>query len=149
MIVEAERGCLRRNIPSAKRNEDQDVPPVIQGDILGGSIDKDMHYDRTGRMGARKYLRKGCCHRIECFATNFLVAFMWIRPLNSAVLATPTHRDQSERVSDGTSTHVAIWMINKWRVKIIQREIYNVRNLWEKGIEKSREKHCSNHEPNL
>ena len=105
MIVEAERGCLRRNIPSAKRNKDQDVPPVIQGDVLGGSIDKDMHYDRTGRMGARKYLRKGCCHRIECFAANFLVAFMWRRPLNSAVLAFPTHRGP-EKVSDGTSTQV-------------------------------------------
>ena len=53
----AGRGCSRRNIPLAKHNEDQDVPPVIQGDVPGGSIDKNMHYERIGRMGARKYLR--------------------------------------------------------------------------------------------
>ena len=35
MIVEARKGCLRRNIPSAKRNEDQNVPPDIQGDVPG------------------------------------------------------------------------------------------------------------------
>ena len=99
----AGRGCPRRNIPSAKCNEDQDVPPVIQGDVPGGSIDKDMRYERTGRMGARQYLRKICCHRIECFAAIFLAAFMWRRPLNSAALATTTHR-RPERVSDGTSS---------------------------------------------
>ena len=79
-------------------------------------------------MGARQYLRKNCCHRIEYSAANFLAAFMWRRPLNSAVLATPTHRG-SEGVSDGISTQVMAWMINKWRAKIIKREIYNVRDL--------------------
>ena len=132
MTVMAGRGCPRRNIPSAKRNEDQDVPPVIHGDVPGGSIDKDMHYERTGRMRARKYLRKNCYHRIECSAANFLVTFMWRRPLNSAALATPIHRG-SERVSDGISTQVVAWMINKWRAKTIQREIYNVRNPKGKG----------------
>ena len=72
----ARKGCLRRNIPSAKRNEYQDVPPIIQGDVPVGSTNKDMHYERTGRMGARKYLRKNCCHRVECSAANFLAAFM-------------------------------------------------------------------------
>ena len=112
MTEMAGRGCLRRNIPSAKRNEDQDVPPVIQGDVPGGSIDTDMHYKRTGRIGARKYLRISCCHRIECSAANFLVTFIWRRALNSAALATPTHRG-SEEVSDGTNTQVVAWMINK------------------------------------
>ena len=65
MTVETRRGCSRRNIPSAKCNEDQDVHHVIQGDIPGGSINKDMHYERTGKMGVRKYLRKSYCHRIE------------------------------------------------------------------------------------
>ena len=92
MTVMAGRGCLRRNIPLTKHNEDQDVPPVIHGNILGGSIDKDMHYKRTGRLGARKYLRKSYCHCIEYSTANFLAAFMWKRPMNSAVLATPTHR---------------------------------------------------------
>ena len=123
----AGRGCSRRNIPLAKHNEDQDVPPVIQGDVPGGSIDKNMHYERIGRMGARKYLRKKCCYRIECSAANFLATFMWKRPLNSAALTTPTHKGP-EGVSNGTSTQVVAWMINKWKAKIIKREIYNVRN---------------------
>ena len=48
---------------------------------------------------------------------------MWRRPLNSAALATATQREL-ERVSDGTSTQVEVQMINKWRVKIIQKRIY-------------------------
>ena len=52
----------------------------------------NVHYERTGGMEAQKYLRKGCCHHIKCFATNFLAALMWRRPLNNAALATPTHR---------------------------------------------------------
>ena len=55
---------------------------------------------------------------------------MWRRPLNSAALATTTHR-RPERVSDGTSTQVVAQMINKCRIKIVQRELYNVRDrLW-------------------
>ena len=100
------------------------MPLVIQGDVPGGSTDKDMLYKRTGRMGAKKYLRKSCCHCIECFAANFLIAFMWRRPLNSVALATPTHKG-SEGVSNRTSTQA---YKNKWRAKIIQREVYNVRN---------------------
>ena len=105
MTVEVGKGCLRGNIPSAKRNEDQDVPPVIQGDVPRVSIDKDMHYECTGRMRARKYLRKGYCHRIKYFTANFLATLMWRRPLNSIVLAAPTHKG-SRRVSDGTSIQV-------------------------------------------
>ena len=105
MTVMAGKGCPRRNIPQTKRTEDQDVPPVLQGNILGGSIDKDMHYKCTERMEVRKYLRKSYCHRIECSAANFLATFMWRKPLNSAVLATPTHRGPEE-VSDGTNTQV-------------------------------------------
>jgi len=62
-------------------------------------------YERTGRMGARKYLRKSYYHCIKCPATNFLAAFMWKKPLNNAVLATRIHR-KPERVSDGTSIQV-------------------------------------------
>ena len=65
-----------RNTPSAKRNEDQDVPLNIQGDVPRDFIDKDMHHERTGRMGARKYLTESCCHHIECSATNFLATFI-------------------------------------------------------------------------
>ena len=52
---------------------------------------------------------------------------MWRRPLNSIVLATTTHR-MPKRVSDGTDTRVGAQMINKCRIKIVQKELYNVRN---------------------
>ena len=78
-------------------------------------------------MGTQKYLRKSCYYRIECPVANFLVAFMWGKLLNSAVLATTTHR-RSKRVSDGTSTQVVAQMTNKCRIKIVQEELYNVRD---------------------
>ena len=86
-----------------------------------------MHRERTERVEARKYLRKNCYHRIECPVANFLATFMWRRSLNSAALATTTHR-KPERVSDGTNTQVVAQMINKYRIKIIQKELYNVRD---------------------
>ena len=78
-------------------------------------------------MEARKYLKKSYYHRIECRVSNFLAAFMWRRPLNSAALATTTHR-KPEEVSDGTSTQVVAQMTNKCRIKIVQKELYNVRD---------------------
>ena len=62
----------RRNIPSANRGEDQNVCPIIQGDVPGSSIDKDVHYERTRGMGAKKYLTESCYHRIECSVANSL-----------------------------------------------------------------------------
>ena len=59
--------------------------PNNQGDIPGSSNDRDVPHERRKKMRARKYLRKSYCHRIECSAANFLAAFMWRRPLNSAV----------------------------------------------------------------
>ena len=47
---------------------------IIQSDVPGNSIDKDMHCERTRQMGVRKYLRESCYYRIECSATNFLAA---------------------------------------------------------------------------
>ena len=52
---------------------------------------------------------------------------MWKRPLNSAILATITHKGFG-KISYGTSTWVVDWTINKWRVKIAWRELYNVRD---------------------
>ena len=74
-----------------------------------------------------KYLRKSCYHHIEYPAANFLAVFIWRKSLNSAVLVTTTHR-RLERISDGTSTQVVAQMINKCRIKIVQRELYNVRD---------------------
>ena len=86
-----------------------------------------MHRERTGRVKARKYLRKNCCHRIECPAANFLATFMLRRPLNSAALAITTHR-KLERVFDETSTQIVAQMINKYKIKIVQKGLYNVRD---------------------
>ena len=105
---------------------------IVHNDVPESSINKDMHCKRTGQMGAKKYLRKSCYHRIECSIANSLATFMWRRPLNSAALVTPTHRGPV-RVSDGTSTQVVTWTIDKWRARIIQREIYNVRDPQGKG----------------
>ena len=49
---------------------------VIQGDIPETSIDKDVHHKRIGQIGAVKYLRESCYHRIECSAANPLAALM-------------------------------------------------------------------------
>ena len=114
----------RRDASSTKQGRGQKVRSATQSNVLRVSIDKNA---RHGSVGAMKYLRKSCYHRIECSAANFLVAFMWRRPLNSAVLTAPTHRG-SVRVFDGTITQVVAWTINKLRAKIIQRELYNVRD---------------------
>ena len=99
-----------------------------QGDFLRNSSDRDVHHEHTGRKGTQKYLRENCYHCIECTAATFLAAFMWRRPLNSAALTTTTHR-KPKSVSDGTGTQVRAQMTNKCRIKMIQRELYNVRNL--------------------
>ena len=61
---------------SAKRSRGQNVCSVIHSNILENSIDKDMHREHTGQMGAMKYLKESCCHRIECSVANSLVALM-------------------------------------------------------------------------
>ena len=52
---------------------------------------------------------------------------MWRRPLNNTALATTTHR-KPEKVFDGIGTQVKVQMINKCRMKMILRELYNVRD---------------------
>ena len=65
-----------------------------QSDLPRSSSDRDIHHKHTRRRGTQKYLRENCYHRIKCTAATFLAAFMWRRPLNSAVLATTTHRNK-------------------------------------------------------
>ena len=96
-------------------------------DLPRSSKDEYMSYEHRRRKGTQKYLRKSCYHRIKCTITTFLAAFIWRRHLNSEALATTTHK-KSRRVSDGTSTQVISQTIDKCRVKMIQRELYNVRN---------------------
>ena len=83
--------------------------------------------DLKGRWESPKDLRKSCCHRIKCTETSFLTAFMWRRHLNSDTLVTTTHKEPEE-VSDGIYTQVKSQMNDKCRVKMIQRELYNVKN---------------------
>ena len=94
---------------------------------------------KEGGGGAQKYLRKSCYHRIKLTVITFLTAFMWRKHLNSETLVTTTYRKPRE-VSDGTGTQVISQMIDKCRVKMIQRELYNVKNpLW-KGHQKNSRK---------
>ena len=76
---------------------------------------------------------------------------MWMWPLDSAIGATAVHR-ASKRVADGTGTPVATCMINKWTVKINEKEIYIMENAlleWEGGKSKRRKKEegCSSYHP--
>ena len=96
-------------------------------DLPGSFSDKDVYHECLRMMGPQKYLRDSCYHRIECTVATFLVTFILKRPLNSVALTTTTHR-KLERVSDGTDTQVKAQMINKCRIKMIQREIYNERD---------------------
>jgi len=59
-----------------KQSKGQKECPVIQGDIPGNSIDKDIHYERIGQLGGGKYLKESYYHHIECFTANPLVALM-------------------------------------------------------------------------
>ena len=87
-----------------------------------------------------KYLRKSCYHRIKFTVTTFLTAFMWRRYLNSQTLVITTQRE-SEEVSDGTNTQVKSQMNDKCRVKMIQRELYNIKNpLWKGDQENPRKR---------
>ena len=103
-----------------------------------------MHHKRTKVIGIQKYLRESCYHRIKCTTATLLTAFMWRRPLNSAALAITTHRTP-KRVSDGIGTQVRAQIINKCRIKMVQRKSYI---MWEtsheKGIGKIKREHCSN-----
>ena len=64
---------------------------------------------------------------------------MWRRPLNNAILATATHRKLG-KVANGTSTQVRVQMINKWRVKMIQKKLYKVEDSSWKGDRKGERK---------
>ena len=95
------------------------------------SNDRDVSHEHTRRKETQKYLKESYYHCIKCIAATFLTTFMWRRPLNSAILATTTHK-KPEKVSNETYTQVRAQIINKCRIKMVQRELYNVRNpQWE------------------
>ena len=93
--------------------------------------------DLKGRGESTKDLRKSCYRRrIKCTIITFLTAFMWKRHLNSETLVITTHREPEE-VSDGTNTQVKYQMNDKCMVKMIQRELYNVKNPLSKWDQKN------------
>ena len=49
------------------------------------------------------------------------------KPVNSAVLVAATYK-KLKRASDGTSTRVVAYIINKLRAKINQKRLFNVRD---------------------
>ena len=64
---------------------------------------------------------------------------MWRRRLNSATLANATHKELG-KVADGTSTQIRVQMINRWRVKMVQKGLYKVKDSPRKGDRKKRKK---------
>ena len=109
MIVKAGGGGLRRNISSTKWSEDQNVYPIIQGDIPRGSIDKDMHYERTWGIEARKYLRENYYHHIECYVANSLAVLMRKWYLNNAF------QEDADGIGINTSNLLSTWRVEMRR----------------------------------
>ena len=98
-----------------------------------------MSHEQARRKETQKYQRESCYHRIKCTTATFLVAFMRRRPLNSAALATVTHR-KPKGVSDRTNIQVRAQMINKCRIKMDQGGLYNMKNPpWERRRENGRQ----------
>ena len=67
----------RRNASSVEQSKGQKVQSIIQSNVPGCSIDKDIHYESTGQKKVMKYLRESCYHLIACSAANSLTALMW------------------------------------------------------------------------
>ena len=75
MTVKVGGGMPMRSISLANKAEVRRC--ILSSRVTpGSSIDKDMHCERIRQMGARKYQRESCYHRIECSATNSLVTLM-------------------------------------------------------------------------
>ena len=83
--------------------------------------------DLKERGKSPKDLRNSYCHHIKCTVTTFLAPFMWRKYLNNETPVIRTHKE-SEEVSDRTDTQVNSQMNDKCKVKMIQREIYNIEN---------------------
>ena len=58
MVVKAGRGGPKRSISSAKQRGSQKVSSIIQSDISGSSVDKDMHCERMRQNGSWEISKK-------------------------------------------------------------------------------------------
>ena len=68
------------------------------------------------------------------------------RPLNSATLATATHKELI-RVFDRTGAQVGVWMINKWRVLMIGEGLYNIKESPKRGGRENRKEGIQEQNP--
>ena len=102
-----------------------------------------MYYERTGKMRVLKYLRESCYHRIECSVANSLTALMRKWYLNST-FQSYSYFQRFQEDADGIMINTSNLMYT-WRVEMKERREYKIerRPRW-RGIEKRREKHCSN-----
>ena len=64
---------------------------------------------------------------------------MWRRPLNSVALAAATHR-RLKGVSNGMGAQMGVQVINKCKVQMIRKSLYNVEKPPMKGGQKKKEK---------
>ena len=83
LVMRVQKGGPMRNASLAEQSRGQKMWSAIQSNVLGDSIDKDIHYESIGQMGTIKYLRESCYHHIECSVANSLTTLMWKRYLNN------------------------------------------------------------------
>ena len=76
MQVERLGNVVRGGVSPLINEAQINVYSITQNDLSGNSTERNVHYECTGRMKAKKYLRKSYCYRIECPVVNFLAAFM-------------------------------------------------------------------------
>ena len=119
-------GNPRRKFSSDMMKIVHNMYSICQPNPPESSNKRDIFHEHTRMKETQKYPRESCHHRVKCTATTFLTTFMWRRPLNSTTLATTIHK-KPKSVSDGTGTQVRARMINKCRIKMVQRRIYNVK----------------------
>ena len=77
LVMMVQEGGPRRNVSSTEQSKDQKVRSAIKSNVPGDSIVKDKYQEVTRHEKDKKYLRKGCYHRIKCSAANSLTALMW------------------------------------------------------------------------
>ena len=129
--------CLRMKILLDITSIPQICIPTARGTFQEAQERGICPLDLKERWESPKDLTKSCCHCIKCTVTTFLATFMWRRNLNSETLVTTT-RKESEEVSDKIDTQVKSRMNDKCRIKIIWKELFNVKSpLWKGDWKKS------------
>ena len=101
-----------------------------------------MHHERTGQMGAVKYLKVSCSYRIECFVANSLTSLMRKWYLNS-IFQPYNYSQRLQECADGTKINTSNLMYT-WRVEMKEKREYKMERgpRW-KGIGELREKYCN------